>query len=92
MQGFAGFLLQPFTSVDNNGKEVMKWHPISYCSKCTSKSEAKYKLFLLEFATLKYSLDKFEPYIYGSPLEIEMDCQALRDFLLQEKRSVYHSH
>jgi hypothetical protein len=32
MQGFAGFLSQPFSSIDNNGKEVTKWHPISYCS------------------------------------------------------------
>ena len=28
-------------------------HPISYCSKWTSKSEAKYEPFLLEFAVLK---------------------------------------
>jgi transposase InsO family protein len=91
MQGFAGFLSQPFTSVDSNGKEVTRWHPISYCSKRTSKSEAKYEPFLLEFAALKYSLDEFEPYIYGSPLEIETDCQALRDCLLQEKMSVHHS-
>ena len=40
------------------------------------KSEAKYELFLLEFAALKYSLDEFESYIYGSPIEIETDCQA----------------
>jgi transposase InsO family protein len=46
---------------------------------------------LLEFAALKYSLDEFEPYIYGSPVEIETDCQALRDCLLQEKMSVHHS-
>jgi hypothetical protein len=78
--------------MDNNSKEIMKWHLISYCSKHTSKSEAKYEPFLLEFAALKYSLDEFEPYIYGSPLEIEMDCQALRDCLLQEKMSVHHSH
>jgi hypothetical protein len=91
MQGFAGFLSQPFTTTDNNGKEITRWHPISYCSKRTSKSEAKYEPFLLEFAALKYSLDEFESYIYGSPLEIETDCQALRDCLLQEKMSVHHS-
>jgi len=91
MQGFAGFLSQPFTTTDNNGKEVTRWHPISYCSKRTSKSEAKYEPFLLEFAALKFCLDEFEPYIYGSPLEIETDCQALRDCLLQEKMSVHHS-
>ena len=91
MQGFAGFLSQPFTSTDTKGKEITRWHPISYCSKRTSKSEAKYEPFLLEFAALKFSLDEFEPYIYGSPLEIETDCQALRDCLLQEKMSVHHS-
>ena len=91
MQGFAGFLSQPFVSHDNKGKEVTRWHPISYCSKRTSKSEAKYEPFLLEFAALKYSLDEFEPYIYGSPIEIETDCQALRDCLLQKKMSVHHS-
>jgi transposase InsO family protein len=91
MQGFAGFLSQPFTTIDGNGKETTRWHPVSYCSKRTSKSEAKYEPFLLEFAALKYSLDEFEPYIYGSPLEIETDCQALRDCLLQEKMSVHHS-
>jgi transposase InsO family protein len=91
MQGFAGFLSQPFTSTDSNGKEVTRWHPISYCSKRTSKSEAKYEPFLLEFAALKYSLDEFEPYIYGSPVEIETDCQALRDCLLRDKMSVHHS-
>ena len=85
MQGFTGFLSQPFMSNDSNGKEVTCWHPISYCSKHMSKSEAKYEPFLLEFTTIKYSLDKFEPYIYRSPIEIEMDCQALWDCLLQEK-------
>jgi hypothetical protein len=91
MQGFAGFLSQPFTTMDSNDKETTGRHPISYCSKRTSKSEAKYEPFLLEFAALKYSLDKFESYNYGSPLEIETDCQALRDCLLQEKMSVHHS-
>ena len=73
MQGFAGFLSQPFTSTDTKGKEITWWHPISYCSKRMSTSEAKYEPFLLEFAALKFSLDEFEPYIYGSPLEIETD-------------------
>ena len=82
MQGFAGFLSQLFTYVESSGKEVTRWHPISYCSKRTSKSEAKYEPFLLGFAALKYSLDEFEPYIYGSPVEIETDCQALQDCLL----------
>ena len=91
MNGFAGFISQAFTDVDASGKEVTRWHPISFCSKRTSKSEAKYEPFLLEFAALKYSLDEFAPYIYGSPIEIETDCQALRDCLVQEKMSVHHN-
>ena len=91
MNGFAGFISQAFTDTDASGKEVTRWHPISFCSKRTSKSEAKYEPFLLEFAALKYSLDEFAPYIYGSPIEIETDCQALRDCLVQEKMSVHHS-
>ena len=81
----------PIPTIHNNRQQFTCWHPISYCSKRTSKSEAKYELFLLEFAALKFCLDEFEPYIYGSPLEIETDCQALRDCLLQENMSVHHS-
>ena len=36
-------------------------------------------------------MDEFDPYIYGSPIEIETDCQALRDCLLKEKISTHHS-
>ena len=89
--GLAGFLSQPFTYTDSAGREQVRWHPISYCSKRTSKSEERYEPFLLEFAALKFCLDKFDPYIYGSPIEIETDCQALRDCLLKEKMSVHHS-
>ena len=82
---------QPFKEINSEGNKTTKWHPISFCSKCTSKSEELYKPFLLEFAALKYCLDKFDPYIYGSPIELEMDCQALRDCLLKEKMSVHHN-
>lgn len=91
MNGFAGFISQAFTTTDTTGKEVTRWHPISFCSKHTSTSEAKYEPFLLEFAALKLSLDEFAPYIYRAPIEIEMDCQALHDCLVQEKMSVHHS-
>ena len=90
--GLAGFLSQPFPYTDSSGKEQVRWHLISYCSKRTSKSEERYKPFLLEFAALKFCLNEFDPYIYGSPIKIETDCQALRDCLLKEKMSVHHSH
>ena len=89
--GLAGYLSQPFSYTDSAGREQTRWHPISYCSKRTSRSEERYEPFLLEFAALKFCLDEFDPYIYGSPIEIETDCQALRDCLLKEKISTHHS-
>ena len=89
--GLAGWLSQPFEETDKNGKKVTRWYPISFCSKCTSTSEARYEPFLLEFAALKFSINKFEPYIFGSPIEIETDCQALRDCLLKDKLNTHHS-
>jgi hypothetical protein len=90
-EGFAGFLAQQFPHIGKDGKEVLRWHPVAYCSKRTSTSEAKYEPFLLEFAALKYCLDEFESYTYGSAIEIETDCQALRDCLLKERMSTHHS-
>ena len=55
-----------------------------------SSSEEKYKPFLLEFAALKYSFDKFLDIVYGYPVEVETDCQALRDNLLSNKLSATH--
>ena len=56
-----------------------------------SKTEEKYKPFLLEFAALKFSLDKFADITWGFPIEIETDCQALRDHLLNDKLSATHA-
>jgi hypothetical protein len=64
------------------GKEVTRLHPIAFASKRTSVSEEKYKPFLLEFAALKFSFDKFSNIVYGYPVEVETDCQALRDVLM----------
>ena len=75
-----------------DGTVVQKWHPIAFVSKRMSSTEAKYKLFLLEFAALKFTLDKFLDIIWGFPVEIETDCQALRDTLLSEKPSTVHAH
>jgi hypothetical protein len=90
-EGLAGWLSQAFNEVDKNGKTITCWYPISFCSKRTSTSEARYEPFLLEFAALKYCIDEFEPYIFGSPIEIETDCQALRDCLLKDKLNTHHS-
>ena len=76
-EGFGAMLAKMFTETRKGGKTVTKLHPIAYVSKRTSPAEAKYKPFLLEFAALKFSLDKFDDIIWGSPVEIKTDCQAL---------------
>ena len=91
LDGFAGWLSQEFETKDKNGKAVKRWFPIAFCSKRTSSSEARYEPFLLEFAALKFCFDEFKPYVFGAPVEIETDCQALRDCLLKDKMNSHHS-
>jgi hypothetical protein len=88
---FGAVLTQRFETVLPSGKVVKRRHPIAFASKRTSKSEEKYKPFLLEFAALKFGLDKFTDIVWGFPIEIETDCQALRDHLLNDKLSATHA-
>jgi hypothetical protein len=88
---FAGVLSQRIKSTLPGGKEVTRLHPIAFASKRTSVSEEKYKPFLLEFAALKFSFDKFSDIVYGYPVEVETDCQALRDVLMNDKLSATHA-
>ena len=88
---FAGILTQKVTTTLPGGKEVTKRHPLGYASKRTSVSEEKYKPFLLEFAALKFSFDKFADILWGFPVEIETDCQALRDVLLSDNLNATHA-
>ena len=91
MIGFMGVLSQWFTTVLASGETVRRLHPVAFTSKRTSPAEEWYKPFLLEFAGLKFLLDKFSDMIYGSPVELETDCQALRDVLLNNKLNATHA-
>jgi len=64
---------------------------LGFVSKCTSASEEKYKPFLLEFALLKFCFDKFADILWGMPVEIETDCQALGDVLLSDSLNATHA-
>jgi transposase InsO family protein len=88
---FGAVLTQKFEYTLPSGKVVRRVHPLGFASKRTSKTEAKYKPFLLEFAALKFGLDKFSDITWGFPIEIETDCQALRDHLLNDKLSATHA-
>lgn len=88
--GFGAVLSQRFAHTLPDGRTVTKMHPIAFASKRTSPTEEKYKPFILEFAALKFALDKFFDIIWGFPIELEMDCQALRDMLSNDKLSTAH--
>ena len=89
---FGAVLTQRFEMVLPSGKVIKRLHPIRFASKRMSKTEEKYKPFLLEFAALKFGLDKFTDTIWGFPVEVETDCQALRDHLMNDKLSATHAH
>ena len=88
---FAGVLSQRIMSTLPGGKKITRLHPLGYASKRTSTSEEKYKPYLLEFAALKFSLDKFADIIWGFPVKLETDCQALRDVLLNDTLHATHA-
>jgi RNase H-like domain found in reverse transcriptase len=89
--GFAGVLSQKFTWTDPKGHKHTCTHPIGFASKRMSDSETRYQPYLLEFAALKYSLDKFSDVICGYPVKIETDCQALRDTIINNKSNSTHA-
>ena len=88
---FGAVLTQRFEYTLPSGKVIRRLHPIAFASKRTSRTEEKYKPFLLEFAALKFGLDKFSDITWGFPIEIETDCQALRDHLMNDKLSATHA-
>ena len=90
-KGFGGVLSQEFETDDPTAKQKKAWHPIAFCSKRTSPSEERYEPFLLEFAALKFALDEFYHLTYRLQIEIETDCQALRDILLNKRQSATHA-
>jgi hypothetical protein len=89
-EGFGTILAQHIVETRPGGKVIKKLHPIAYASKHTSPSKARYKPFMLEFTTLKFALDKFDDIIWGFPVEIETDCQALRDVVMSDELNATH--
>ena len=90
-KGFGRVLLQEFETDNLTAKQKKVWHPITFCSKWTSPGKERYEPFLLEFVALKFALDEFDHLTYGLQIEIEMDCQALRDVLLNKRQSATHA-
>ena len=72
-QGFGGSIAQRFTTKFPSGKVVTRLHPIGFASKQMTHTEEEYKSFLLEFAALKFCLDKISDILWGFPVKIETD-------------------
>jgi len=89
-EGFTAVLSQRTCTQSPTGKCTECLHPIGFASKQTSVTEQKYKPFLLEFAALKFTLDKFSDIIWGFPVEVETDCQALKDVLISNCLNAVH--
>lgn len=90
-EGLGAVLTQRIQIQTPAGKTVSKKVPIAFASKRTSAAERKYKPFLLEFAALKYGLDHFTDIIWGYPVEIETDCQALKEVLTNDNLTAAHA-
>jgi transposase InsO family protein len=90
-EGFAGVLAQDFETVLSSGKTVCRRHPIAFASKRTSDAETRYKPFLLEFAALRFGLEKFADVTWGYPVKVETDCKALATHLLSNKLNATHA-
>lgn len=90
-EGFGAVLTQQFSTTLPNRITVQKMHPIAFASKHTSSTEQKYEPFILKFAACKFVFDMFNDVIWGFLVELETDCQALRDVLWSEKLNVAHT-
>ena len=64
---------------------------MAFTLKHMSPAEEKYKPFMLEFAMLKFAMDKLNNIIWGFPVEIETDCQALQHVLVSTKLNTTHT-
>ena len=89
--GFGAVLSQRHTITLPNGEQIVTIHPVGYGSKRTSPIEERYKLYILEFAALKFGFDHFSNIIWGFHVEIETDCIALQDTLCNNKLSTVHA-
>ena len=89
--GSGAVLAQWFEFLKKDGLVVKCLHLVAFGSKCTSAAKERYKPSLLEFAALKFAIDKFGSIIAGHDSEIKTDCQALSDFLQNNKLQAHHA-
>lgn len=54
---------------------------IAYASRSTTAQEERLHSSELELLAVKWALDKFSKYVYGQPIVLSTDCQAVKDML-----------
>ena len=92
VEGFGAVLAQRFSYPHpESGKLVEEVHPVEYISRNTKASEKRYSAFLLELVAVKWALEKFKPYVFGRPIELVSDCQALAGILSLQSVSPAHA-
>ncbi|GAA6057753.1 hypothetical protein JCM3770_001722 [Rhodotorula araucariae] len=92
IHGLGAVLSQKFRyEHPETGQIIDSIHPIKYASKGTKPSEKRYSAFLLELVGVKWALEKFKPYVFGRPIELISDCQALAGILSLQSVSPAHS-
>jgi hypothetical protein len=88
---FGAVLAQRFTTKLLDGEIRNTIHLLGFASKQTIPAEEQYKPYVLEFATLKFGLDHFSDTIWGFPVEIETDCQVMKDTLSNDILNLHHA-
>lgn len=63
----------------------------SICIKTNVDNGEKVQTFHIKFVALKFGLDKFSDIVWGFLVEIETDCQALKDILLSDQLNAAHA-
>ncbi|GAA5958712.1 hypothetical protein JCM10213_005775 [Rhodosporidiobolus nylandii] len=92
IRGMGAVLSQEFSYVHpESGKAVVRRHPVAYASRATKEPEKRYSAFLLELVCVKWALEKFQKYIFGRPLQLVTDCEALAGILSLQSVSAAHT-
>lgn len=92
LRGFGAILSQDFMYLHpETGKTNTKNHPVAYASRATKVAEKRYSAFLLELVCVKWAFEKFQKYIFGRPLHLITDCEAIAGTLSKQSVSAAHT-
>jgi transposase InsO family protein len=65
--------------------------PVAYASRATKDAEKRYSAFLLELVCVKWAFEKYQKFIFGRPLHLVTDCEAIAGILSKQTVSAAHT-